>query len=81
MVIVTGLSVLQHLQKGKHIETVTAVLDCENLSLQRHSFWPGIEILREVTSTWYIVYYVYATVLLCLLATRSFGLLDTSICV
>ena len=36
------------LQKGRHIETITAVIDCENISIQRHNYWPGMLMLREV---------------------------------
>ena len=38
------------LQHGRHIETVTSVIDLENLSYQRHYYWPGINIFRELLS-------------------------------
>ena len=30
-----------HLEKGSRIETLTCVVDLENLSFQRHCYWPG----------------------------------------
>ena len=30
-----------HSQKGRKIETITCVVDLENLSFQRHYYWPG----------------------------------------
>ncbi|KAL5479687.1 hypothetical protein EMCRGX_G023244 [Ephydatia muelleri] len=32
-------------KKGKRIETLTCVVDLENLSLQRHYYWPGIKLV------------------------------------
>ena len=36
-------------QHGRHIETMCVVIDFENLSIQRHYYWPGIEALRDVS--------------------------------
>ena len=33
-------------QHGKRIETISLVIDMENVSIQKHFYWPGIEILR-----------------------------------
>ena len=38
------------MQHGRHIETVTSIIDLENLSYQRHYYWPGITIFRELLS-------------------------------
>ena len=38
------------IQHGKHIETVTSIIDLENLSYQRHYYRPGITIFRELLS-------------------------------
>ena len=75
MVYLSMYTNLCYLQKGKHIETVTAVLDCENLSLQKHSYWPGIEMLREV-QLYHVMYLIVVTKII-----GSFGLLDASICI
>ena len=37
-------------KKGKCMETINFVVDLESVSIQRHYYWPGIELLREVTS-------------------------------
>ena len=37
------------LQKGRHIGTITSVIDLENLSYQKHYYWPGITVFREVS--------------------------------
>ena len=36
-------------QHGRYIETITVVIDFENLCLKRHYYWPGIETLKEVS--------------------------------
>ena len=36
-------------QHGRHIETMCVVIDFENLSIQRHYYWPGIEALKAVS--------------------------------
>ena len=36
------------LQKGRLIETITVVLDFENMSVERHYYWPGIDSMRAV---------------------------------
>lgn len=36
------------LQHGRRIETMVALIDFENLSIQRHYYWPGIEALKAV---------------------------------
>ena len=36
-------------QKGRYIGGVTSVIDLENLSYQRHYYWPGINLFREVS--------------------------------
>ncbi len=35
-------------QKGRYIDTVTSVIDLEHLSFQKHYYWPGINLFREV---------------------------------
>ncbi len=35
------------LQKGKHIETVTAVIDLKNLS-EKHLYWPVVDQFKKV---------------------------------
>lgn len=35
-------------QKGRPIETMTIMVDFEGLSLQKHYYWPGIEMVKEV---------------------------------
>ncbi len=35
-------------QNGPHIESVTTILDAEKLSFQRHYYWPGIQLSRQV---------------------------------
>ncbi len=37
------------LQKGKHIETVTAVIDLKNLS-EKHLYWPVVDQFKKVRS-------------------------------
>ena len=31
-------------QKGRKIETLTSIVDLENLSFQRHYYWPGMGV-------------------------------------
>ena len=31
------------------METVTSIIDFENLSFQKHYYWPGLETLKEVS--------------------------------
>ena len=38
-----------HTQKGRLIETATLVLDFEGLTLHRALYWPGLELVREVS--------------------------------
>ena len=38
------------LQHGRRIETETIVLDLENLSIQRHYYWPAIEMFYTVSN-------------------------------
>ncbi|XP_064392019.1 SEC14-like protein 2 isoform X1 [Halichondria panicea] len=33
--------------KGRHIDTITSVIDLEHLSFQKHYYWPGINLFRE----------------------------------
>lgn len=37
-------------QHGRHIETVTSIIDLEGLSYERHYYWPGINVFRELLS-------------------------------
>lgn len=54
------------LQHGRRIETMVAVIDFENLSIQRHYYWPGIEALKAVrTHSNYWLYIVYLFILSC----------------
>ena len=49
------LLLLVHHQKGRHIETIVVVLDFEHLSLTKHHYWPGIEMIRKAShlvNTW-----------------------------
>ena len=41
-----NISLLQH---GRRIETETVVLDFANLSIQRHYYWPAIDMLKAVS--------------------------------
>ena len=35
-------------QNGPQIESITIILDAEKLSFQRHYYWPGIQLSRQV---------------------------------
>lgn len=48
--------ILCYLKKGICIETVTSIIDFENLSFQRHYYWPGLETLKEVSQRYSINY-------------------------
>ena len=37
-----------YLQHGRHIESLTFVLDLEQLSMERHYYWPGIRRVQRV---------------------------------
>ena len=39
------------LQLGRHVGTETIVMDFENLSIQRHYYWPAIEMLKAVSGS------------------------------
>ena len=41
-------TVLFFLQKGKHFESYTLIIDLENMNLRRHYYWPAIKITQEV---------------------------------
>jgi hypothetical protein len=46
---------LQHcaeatIQKGRQIESITFVMDFEDLSIQKHLYWPGIQMIRKLLS-------------------------------
>ncbi|KAL5478133.1 hypothetical protein EMCRGX_G025014 [Ephydatia muelleri] len=43
-------------QKGRKIETVTTIVDLENLSFQRHYYWPGINFLTELMTLFHLHY-------------------------
>ena len=32
------------------MDTVTSIIDFENLSFRRHYYWPGLELLKEVSN-------------------------------
>ncbi|KAL5478140.1 hypothetical protein EMCRGX_G025029 [Ephydatia muelleri] len=36
-------------KKGRKIETITSVIDMENLSFHRHYYWPGINLFTEMS--------------------------------
>jgi hypothetical protein len=38
-----------YVQKGRYIETVSSVIDFENLSFKKHYYWPGLETLKAVS--------------------------------
>ena len=38
-----------YLQNGRHIETVTFVLDLEKLSMEKHFYWPAIRKVQKVS--------------------------------
>lgn len=38
------------IEKGYHMDTVTSVIDFENLSFKKHYYWPGLETLKAVLS-------------------------------
>lgn len=37
-----------YLQNGRHIETLTLVIDYEKMSIRRHYYWPGIQMAKKV---------------------------------
>ena len=37
------------------METVTSVIDFENLSFKKHYYWPGLETLKAVSSLFNIL--------------------------
>ena len=47
------LSHIIYLQTSRNIESITFVIDFEKLSLQKHLYWPGIQMTRQVYETTY----------------------------